>query len=212
MEKQSSQSIKMYQAVMFILCWFALIGQFYITATNKETSVAEMLIRYFSFFTIQANIMVAVWFTVLLFSPNSKWGKFFSMQTTQAAITIYIVIVGLIYNTILRFLWAPSGLQQIVDELLHSVIPVFTFLYWLFFAGKHQLQWKSIFPWLIYPFAYIVYILIRGSISGFYPYPFINTTQLGLNKVLANSVGIAAVFIIASLVLVTIGKLLNKKI
>ena len=212
MQKQSSQSVKIYQSVMFVLCWFALAGQFYLNVINKEVTVSEMLIRYFSFFTIQVNIIIAICFTILLFSPDSKWGAFFSKQTTLAAITVYIVIVGLIYNTILRFLWAPTGLQKIVDELLHSIIPVSTFLYWLFFAGKNGLQWKSIWPWLIYPFAYIIYILIRGSMSGYYPYPFVNTTELGLNKVLVNSVGIAAVFIIASFAFVAVGKSLNKKL
>jgi len=40
------------------------------------------------------------------------------------AITVYITIVGLVYNVILRFLWKPEGLQFIVDELLHTVIPL----------------------------------------------------------------------------------------
>ncbi|MFZ5976285.1 MULTISPECIES: Pr6Pr family membrane protein [unclassified Hydrotalea] len=33
--------------------------------------------------------------------------------------------------------------------------------------------------WLIYPLLYLVYILIRGSFSGFYPYPFVNVLQIG---------------------------------
>jgi hypothetical protein len=211
MEKQLSPTMKIYLAVMVISGWLALITQFYINTTLKATPVPEMIIRYFTYFTIQTNIIVAVCYTVLLFSPNSKWGNFFSGQQTLAAITVYIIIVGLIYNTILRFLWTPEGLQKIVDELLHSVIPVLALIYWLVFVGKDKLQWKNILPWLIYPFSYIICVLIRGSAAGFYPYPFINTIQLGLNKVLVNSVGIALVFICMSLVLVFVGKNLNKK-
>ncbi|MEO5592946.1 MAG: Pr6Pr family membrane protein [Chitinophagaceae bacterium] len=211
MEKQSSPSRKVFLAVMVILGWFALIAQFYINTTNKITSIPEMIIRYFSFFTIQTNLIVAICFTVLLFNPDSKWGNFFSKQQTLAAVTVYIIIVGLIYNIILRFLWAPEGLQKIVDELLHSIIPVLALIYWLVFAAKNKLEWKNIPTWLIYPFAYIIYILIRGSVSGFYPYPFINSIQLGLNKVLVNSVGIAVVFIFMSLILVTIAKSLTGK-
>jgi hypothetical protein len=212
MEKQFSPPMKMFIAVMVIIGWFALIAQFYINASLKANPVPEMIVRYFSYFTIQTNLIVAVCFTTLLFNPGSKWGDFFSRQQTLAAITVYIIIVGLIYNTILRFTWNPEGLQRIVDELLHTVIPLLTLVYWLVFAAKNQLQWKDILPWLIYPFAYITYVLIRGSISGFYPYPFINTTELGLNKVLVNSVGIAVIFTIMSLALVAVGKFLNKKI
>jgi hypothetical protein len=212
MEKQSSSFTKMFLALMVIIGWFALIAQFYINANLKANPLPEMIVRYFSYFTIQTNIIVAVCYTVLLLKPGSRWGNFFSRQQTLAAITVYILIVGLIYNTILRFTWSPEGLQRIVDELLHSVIPVLALIYWIVFTSKNQLQWKSILPWLIYPFAYIFYVLIRGSLSAFYPYPFINTTQLGINKVLVNSVGIAGVFIFISLLLVGIGKLLNNKI
>ena len=211
MEKQLSQPMKILHAVMVIFGWFALVAQFYINASLKLNPVPEMVIRYFSYFTIQTNLIVAFCYTVLLFSPGSRPGNFFSRQQTLAALTVYIVIVGLIYNIILRFLWNPEGLQKIVDEILHSVIPVLALIYWLVFAGKNKLEWKHVLTWLIYPFAYIIYILIRGSASGFYPYPFINTTELGLNKVLVNSAGIAAVFALISLILVAIGKSLTKK-
>lgn len=211
MEKQLSQPRKILLAVMVIFGWFALAAQFYINASLKLNPVPEMVIRYFSYFTIQINLVVALCYTVLLFSPGSRAGNFFSRQQTLAALTVYIVIVGLIYNIILRFLWNPEGLQKIVDEILHSVIPVLALIYWLLFAGKNKLEWKHVLTWLIYPFAYIIYILIRGSASGFYPYPFINTTELGLNKVLVNSAGIAAVFALISLILVAIGKSLTKK-
>ncbi len=197
---------------MVILGWFALAAQLYINATAKITPIPEMIVRYFSYFTIQTNLLVVLCFTFLLLSPRSKWGSFFSKQQTQAAITVYIIIVGLIYNAILRFLWAPHGLQKIVDELMHSIIPLLVLIYWLVFSNKDRLQWKSVLPWLIYPFSYITYVLIRGAVSGFYPYPFINTAQLGLNKVLVNSVGIALVFVLVSLAIVYVAKLFNRPI
>ena len=208
MEKQNLE--RFYLAAMVIIGWFALATQFYINMTSGISGIRELMVRYFSYFTIQTNILVAVCFTTLLLKPQSKWGRFFSRQQTLSAITVYIVIVGLIYNTILRFLWEPEGLQKIVDELLHSVIPLLVLFYWFVFTAKDRLQWKNVLPWLIYPFAYIVYILIRGSVSGFYPYPFINTQRLGLNKVLVNSVGIAFVFICMSLLLVMIAKSTRK--
>jgi len=210
MEKQNLE--RFYLAAMVIIGWFALVTQFYINMTSGISGIWELMVRYFSYFTIQTNILVAVCFTTLLLKPQSKWGRFFSRQQTLSAITVYIVIVGLIYNTILRFLWEPEGLQKIVDELLHSVIPLLVLFYWFVFTAKDRLQWKNVLPWLIYPFAYIVYVLVRGSVSGFYPYPFINTQRLGLDKVLVNSVGIAFVFICMSLLLVMIAKSTRKEL
>lgn len=48
--------------------------------------------------------------------------------------------------------------------------------------------------WLIYPQAYLIYIPIRGHFSGFYPYPFVDVSALGMTKVLFNSAVLMGVF------------------
>jgi len=194
------------------LAWIAVIFQFYLIMVNRTASIPETVIRFFSFFTILSNIVVALCFTYLLLMPRSKWGKFFARAETQAATALYIGVTGIIYNFILRGLWKPQGLQLVVDELLHSVVPVLFILYWLFFAPKKTLQWKSIFPWLIFPFVYCVYSLIRGAIAGFYPYPFIDVNLLGYGRVFLNIGGMILVFLCMSLLLVSIAKLLNRNI
>ncbi len=194
-----------------MLAWFALITQFYININSKAAPIPEIIIRYFSYFTILTNLLVAVCSTTLLFYPKLSWSKFFSRQKVLTAITVYILVVGIIYNVILRFIWNPQGLQIIVDELLHSVIPCLFFIYWLLFVAKNQLQWKNVLPWLLYPLVYIIYIFIRGAFAGFYPYPFINMGQLGLKQTLINAAGITIVFLIISLLLVAIGKMMNRK-
>ncbi len=209
--KQQSTFLKIYLAVLAVLGWFALVTQFYINITSKIADVAETIVRYFSYFTITTNLIVATCCTILLFKPDSKWGNFFSRQKTLTAITIYILIVGIIYNLILRFIWSPEGLQMIVDELLHSVIPILFLICWIIFVAKNQLKWQDMLPWLIYPLIYIVFILIRGAFSGFYPYPFINASEIGFKKVIINSIGIAIVFIVISLLFIVIGNFINKK-
>jgi ABC-type Na+ efflux pump permease subunit len=65
-------------------------------------------------------------------------GFVFSKAKNATAITLYILIVGLVYNVILRFLWVLTGSQKIVDELLHLVIPVLVLLYWIVFVTKKE--------------------------------------------------------------------------
>src|SRR5215213_3929165 len=92
--------------------WFAVIAQFILMINNRVASVDETIIRYFSFFTILTNLLVAFVFTK---ETNSvvKPGLI-------AATTVYISIVGLVYQILLRHIWNPTGLQMLVDELLHS--------------------------------------------------------------------------------------------
>lgn len=194
-----------------LLGWFALATQFYINVSLKQNPLPEIIIRYFSYFTILTNLLVAVCYTTLLLSPESSAGRFFARQQTLAAVTVYIVIVALIYNTILRFLWNPQGLQAVVDELLHAVVPLLALICWLVYAPKDQLQWKNIPGWLIYPLIYMFYILLRGAASGFYPYPFIDKSVLGINRVLINAAGITLLFTAISFAFVALGRYIGKK-
>ena len=207
---RATRLTKILLAVLAIPGWFALTAQFYININSNAAPIPEIITRYFSYFTILINLIVAICCTTLLFNKELNKG-FFSRQKPIAAITVYIVVVGITYNVILRFLWEPQGLQKVVDELLHSVIPGLFLIYWLIFVLKDRLQWKDVWPWLIFPLVYLIFILIRGSFSGFYPYPFIDMDKLGVQKTLINALGIAILFLVVSLVFVGIGKLIRRR-
>jgi hypothetical protein len=204
-----NKTMQLFIAIGAITGWLAVGLQFYLIIVNRVASVPETIIRFFSFFTILTNIIVALCFTTMLLKTKPRTTRFFTRSKTITAIAVYINVVGLVYNIILRFLWMPSGLQGIVDELLHSFIPVYFVLYWLLFIPKNELQWKNVFPWLIYPFIYLVFCLSRGALSGFYPYPFIDVTALGYNKVLLNCGGLFIVFLLISLLFVAVGKVMK---
>ena len=190
--------------------WFAVIMQLYLILINRAADVAETLIRYFSFYTILTNILVALCFTISLLSPRSQWGRFFSRSTTITAIAVYITVVGVVYNLILRSLWQPEGMQRLVDELLHSLIPTLFIIYWLSVQPKSALRWKDAFGWLAYPFVYVLFILFRGNLSGFYPYPFVDADKIGYNAVLLNCLFLFLAFTGLSLILILIHKMMRR--
>lgn len=199
-----------YLIAIVLLGWFALVSQLYLILQNGTGTVTEIIIRYFSFFTILTNLIVAFCSTVLFFKPKSGLGYFFSKPSTLTAITVYIIIVGVVYNAILRFLWQPQGLQYVTDELLHTVIPLLFILVWFLYVSKKDLKFKNALTWLVYPFAYIIYIAIRGEMTGEYPYPFIDVGQLGYSKVLINSGVLVIAFLGLSLFLIVVGKFLSR--
>jgi len=190
------------------LTWLALILQFALIIIDRSLSIAGTIIQFFSYFTILTNLLVALCYTNLIISEKDI---FFTKPNTLSAITVYIAIVGLIYNLVLRQQWNPTGIRKLVDELLHSVNPLLFILYWILFVPKGGLQWKNIFSWLVYPAAYCIYVLTRGSITGLYPYPFMEVNNLGYNKVLLNCGLICLLFLVFSFLLVAIAKLMIKK-
>ena len=213
MPKQFSKSAISCMALIAIIAWLALSLQFYILVKNAEANSLTRLQaagRFFGFFTILTNLLVAVSLSFILLKPVSYFGRFFSKPSTIAAIALYIFIVGLVYNIILRFIWEPTGLQKWVDEALHVGIPLLFVLYWLLFVPKGSLKWIYPFRWLIYPAIYLLYALCRGVFFGFYAYPFINVQNLGYNRVLLNTGGLMMVFIITGFLFVGIDKLMSR--
>ncbi|MGK6352974.1 Pr6Pr family membrane protein [Parapedobacter sp. DT-150] len=191
------------------LGWFAVIAQYYLTLENRVVDIIETNIRFFSFFTILTNILVALYFSFeVLWPPPAK--PLSSRSGALTALTVYITVVGLGYQILLRHIWDPTGLQMVVDELLHSIIPVLVMLYWYLYAPKSTLRYQQLFVWLLYPLAYLIYVLLRGSFSDFYPYPFINVQALGLTAVLMNSLGFAMAFILLSALFISLGKKIQR--
>lgn len=208
MQKQTARIVAFIGAA---LGWFAVIAQLYLIITNRVVSVPGTVLRFFSYFTIDTNILVALCFTFIFLGNGSRLGKLFTKATTITALTVYITIVGIVYNTILRLTWDPQGLQRIVDELLHSVIPIYFILFWVIFTPTEGLKYKQAFSWLIYPLVYIFYAVVHGAITKFYPYLFVDVTRHGYSKVMFNAGMILLAIFVLSLVLIATGKATGKK-
>ncbi len=196
--KETGVAMRILMAVIAGCGWFSLVAQLWLILENRVASVMETIVRYFSYFTILTNILVAVAATVLAAQTARRVVAYFSRPPVFAGVAIYITVVGLVYNVILRMLWNPEGLQRIVDELLHSVIPLLFVGSWIAFGRKDGLSWKNVPAWLFFPFVYAIYVLARGAISDFYPYPFLEVGGLGYPRVMLNITGMVAVFVFFS--------------
>lgn len=192
-----------------VIGWFAVITQYVLMLENSAVSMGEATIRFFSFFTILTNILVAVYFSFQVFEAKHPKLRI-HRPGTLTALTVYITVVGLGYQILLRHLWSPTGLQWLVDELLHSVIPVLVILYWYLYEHTTAVDFRRMVTWLLYPFVYLTYIILRGHISGFYPYPFVNVTDLGLAQVFINSFLFALVFVLVSFVFISFGRKIQR--
>lgn len=150
--------------------------------------------------------------TTILIAAKSAWGRFFLRNTVLTAIVLYMTIVGLTYNILLRNVWHPEHLFKLADELLHVVTPVLFIIYWLAFVPKDGLKYRNVWPWLWFPFLYFIYVLIRGAISGNYPYPFVDVAKYGYPQVLLNAVILLPIFWGLGALFVFIARQMNKPV
>lgn len=168
------------------------------------------IINFLSFFTILSNLLVALTLSYSLISPVSLVGSFFSHPTVHSAVALYIFIVGLVYNLVLRNLWAPTGSQLLADNLLHVVVPLLFILYWFIFIPKAVLQWKDGIPWLLFPLVYLVYSMLRGAFTNWYSYPFLNAGELGYGKVSMNIIMMIMAFLAVGMVLIAVNRSMKR--
>jgi len=207
----SSSSKKMYIAITALIAWVGLALQFYfILQSTIGYSKIKLATNFFSYFTILTNLLIAICLSTVLINPASRLGAYFSKVTVQSALALYIFIVGLVYNTVLRGIVSLSGLEWLVDNILHVAIPVLYVIYWLVFIPKGVLKYKDGVPWIIYPLVYLVYSMIRGNITHWYPYPFLNADTLGYQKVILNIVLMIVAFFVVGLGLIAVNRSMKK--
>ncbi|WP_025141403.1 Pr6Pr family membrane protein [Pedobacter jeongneungensis] len=189
-----------------IIVWFSLALQFSVSLNLSAGNYLETTKIFLSYFTVTTNIIVAFCFSCLSFLKWNETENLFAKSSTLTAITVYIVVVGLIYNIMLRGIVSPVGWARAADELLHVVNPLIFLLFWIFFVKKSTLQYKQALSWLIYPLLYVIFIVIRGYLINKYPYPFIDVVQLGYPKAILNAIIVIFIFWLLSLFFIFIGK------
>ena len=178
-------------SVIAVIAWVALVAQANVTIDRtlaRGLTVFDALARMSSYLTNLTVLACAVCFTCVAWRGHKPAvARFFRQPTVVTAVVVYMVFVGVAYNLLLRGYWSPAPLRRILNESLHSVLPMLCALYWVLFVPRFHLRWRHCLLWLVYPVAYLVVTFWRGSLSDFYPYPFINVDTLGIGHALVNS-------------------------
>jgi hypothetical protein len=188
-----------------------LIAQFVLIIQNRVVGIPETVLRFFCYFTILTNTLVTItsFYNWRLAKPGMA--AFFGRPQTKAAVAVYILVVFIVYNTALRGLLKLTGVQMVVDELLHVIIPVLYLVYWIFFADKTGIRWKDAWSWLLYPFVYLLTVLTLGAVlpSRFYPYPFLDAYNHGYQKVFMSTLIILGLFLLLSFLFIWFSRFAN---
>lgn len=178
---------------------FALLLQLLLTirlTLAQGGSVPGGVWIYLDYFTILTNALAAA---ALLIAARGRDGSVLMRAESLTAIAACMLIVGLVYNLLLRGLWQPTGWQRLADELLHVAMPLLFLAYWWLATApvtrRATLRWRGLLAWLLYPLGYLAYALARGMADGRYPYPFLDVAALGLPRVMANAAAVALAFV-----------------
>lgn len=198
---------KLAASIIALLGIFTLVNQLPITVgwfIKDGGSVVGGVWRFFGYFTITSNLacMIVMAMAAIGKLKNPNW---------LSAVTSYMVIVCLVYWILLSAKNPLTGWPLLIDSLLHYVIPIGALTAWIVAFPKQSLTWADPIKWLVYPISYAVYSMVRGAFEGWYPYFFLNVTDLGYGKVAINTLGLAALFLVAGLILVALSRLIVRQ-
>jgi hypothetical protein len=134
--------------------------------------------RYFAYFTIQTSLA-----NIALLVICGLWG----LQTLRDNPTLagirahfvsYAIITGAVYNTLLRDLpvaegaWTSSVTWP--NDVTHIWIPLYFVLDWILNPHRQKLPRWTLIVGLAFPGTWFAFTLIRGELTGWYPYSFLN--------------------------------------
>jgi hypothetical protein len=158
-------------ASLALLSTFALVGVgIYLATTNGPAGI----LRYY---TTQSNLAIAAVSIaeLVLLARFGKTGK--RMAGIRMAAVIAIMVTGIVFAFFLAGSVRQLGPQLFASFLCHYASPAAAFIIWLVFSEKGHVSARQAWMWLVFPLAYVAYALVQGSLTGFYPYWFLNPSK-----------------------------------
>jgi hypothetical protein len=119
--------------------------------------------NFFSYFTVLSNLLAALVLVLGACTPARAERPWLSQLRFFSALNM--AIVGL--------------MQAWINAVLHYLMPVAVVLDWLLAPPAAPLARKALAKALVLPALYLLYTLLRGQLTGWYPYPFLNPAHVG---------------------------------
>lgn len=203
---------QVYRALFALVGWGALGLQYgLMLGNNPDKGVAELTLNYLSFFTILTNVLVAVALTLPVVGAGLRAGRWAASEGVRAGVTMYAVVVGLVYHFLLHATWDPQGWALVANVLLHYVMPLAILLDWLLFTAKGRLRWIDAAKWLAFPLIYGGWTLVHGYAADWWPYWFTDVSVLGLGRAAVYFGGLLVFFLAVGLIVVAIDRRLGRR-
>lgn len=181
-------------AALALQLWLLLSGgpdanAFHGTA---PVDVATRLLRFFSYFTVQSNLLVLLTAAGLALDP-ARDGRLWRVLRADALLGI--AVTGVVFATVLRGLVDLHGAAAWANAGFHCFAPLWTLLGWWCFGPRPRADRRTLAWAFAWPVLWLGWTLVHGAWTGWYPYPFLDAGALGYPRALA---GIGVVLLLAA--------------
>ena len=170
-------------------------------------ALGHSVVNFFGYFTILGNLFASIVFIVSAIRLLQGKSSTALDVGIRGASVVYIAFIGIVFSTLLRDVDLGSLIPW-VNIVHHYVMPIVVVLDWIIWPPQRKLDWKAVGLWMIFPVVYVVVSLVRGAITGFYPYPFFDpTVQGGYGGVAIYCAVMVVAFVLLAIAVRAIGNL-----
>lgn len=173
-----------------LIAGLTIIAAFVVELSDQVRRGEFEPLFHFSYLTNQtnySNIVVLLAGAYLAFSRTQDTVLY---ATIRANFVAYAVIVGTVYNALLR---EPDHFG-FHNEVTHVAIPVYLAADWLIRNNRPRISWNTVWIGVSYPVVWVGVTLLRGAATDWYPYFFLNPNTLGWPGVIAYIIAISIIF------------------
>ncbi len=153
------------------------------------------------YFTETTDILVALVFSWLALNARGPVAS-----RALAVATLSVIIVVLVYWPVLYPKFPPKPGTEGANVLIHAIVPALVVGYFVLMTRKRTTSLSDPLRWMAYPLAYTAFVIIRGGVTGHYPYFFFNPAKVGVAMVGVNIVIIGLIYFGAGHALVALDR------
>ena len=148
----------------------------------------DRALNSFAYFTTQSNLLVGFAALLLALRLDRSSTVF---RVLRLCGLVAITVTGIVFHAVLAQLLDLQSWARVGNDLVHTVVPAVAVVGWLMLGPRRLVSARVVWLSLIFPVLWLAFTLIRGSVIGWYPYPFIDVTKLGYGDVALNCVWVA---------------------
>ena len=185
--------------VVAVVAWAALVLQLVlvcrgtvILVEDDPPGLAARIYRFFAYFTIQSNLLVAITSTALARRPTLDGAGW---RVARLAGIVGITVTGLVHFVLLRPLLDLDGADWLADKMLHMVVPVLAVAAWAWAGPRPRVTAREAAYALVWPVLWLAWTLVVGQVDGWVPYPFLDAGEEGWGAVGIACTGITILFL-----------------
>jgi hypothetical protein len=203
-------------SVLRLLIGAGLLGSVIWQVTDRIANSIFRPFEYFAYFSIVTAIVAGLFlvttsFGLMLKIEDTKW-----VEIARLSMAVALIVVGVVYHALLAD--AANDVRDgdyawpvLPNEIIHTYAPILAAIEYLISVRAFRIRLRA-FVWVaIFPLIWLVFSIVRGSATNWWPYWFINPNgEAGLGGMLTYIAAITGFFLVLGLTVLGLKQVLRR--